>query len=201
MAVLIFIRHGQSIYNLENRFTGNVDVDLSPLGIEEAHKAGIKLKGFRFDYAYTSLLVRATHTLQIVLEEIQQTSIAVIKHAALNERMYGSLQGLNKAETAKHYSDEQVEIWRRAYAVHPPDGESLEDTYNRMVPYYKSEIEVKLKAGKNILIVAHGNSLRALMMYLENISPEAIEKINIATGIPRMYSSDLAQKLEYVKYL
>ena len=201
MAVLIFIRHGQSTYNLENRFTGNVDVDLSPSGIEEAHKAGTKLKDYHFDFAYTSVLKRAEHTLQIVLEEIQQTSIPATKNAALNERMYGSIQGLNKAETAKKYSDEQVEIWRRSYAVRPPDGESLEDTYNRTVPYYKSEIEPKLKAGKNVLIVAHGNSLRALMMYLENISPQAIEKVNIATGIPRLYDFDGDLKLVSVKYL
>lgn len=190
MAQLILIRHGQSVYNLENRFTGNLDVPLTPLGEEEAHSAGIKIINFRFDIAYTSMLVRAWETLRIILEEIKQTDIPIIKNAALDERMYGSLQGLNKAETALKYGDAQVEQWRRSYEVRPPEGESLHDTYNRTVPYYQQDIEPRLKAGKNVLIVAHGNSLRALKMYLENISPEEIVKINIPTGTPRMYIFD-----------
>jgi 2,3-bisphosphoglycerate-dependent phosphoglycerate mutase len=201
MALLTLIRHGQSVYNLQNRFTGNVDVELTTLGEQEAHLAGQKLKGFRFGIAYTSMLKRAWETLRIVLEEIQQTDIEIIKDAALNERMYGSLQGLNKAETAIKYGDEQVEIWRRSYEVRPPDGESLEDTFNRTVPYYKSEIEPKLKAGENVLIVAHGNSLRALKMYLENISPEAIVQVNIPTGTPRNYIFDKNLKIKSVNYL
>ena len=201
MALLALIRHGQSTYNLENRFTGNLDVALTSLGEEEANRAGIKLKGLIFFSAYTSVLKRAEESLRIILEEIQQTNIPVIKNEALNERMYGSLQGLNKTEVAKKYGENQLEIWRRSYEVRPPDGESLEDTYNRTVPYYKQEIEPKLKSGKNILIVAHGNSLRALMMYLENIGPKAIIKINIPTGMPRLYDLDINLKIRSVKYL
>lgn len=195
MAFLTFIRHGQSTYNLANLFTGNVDVPLTSLGEAEALAAGKKIKDFKYNIAYTSVLIRAQETLRIILEEIEQTTIPVIKNAALNERKYGNLQGLNKAETAAKYGDAQVEIWRRSYEVRPPGGESLEDTFNRTVPYYKSEIEPKLKSGENILIVAHGNSLRALMMYLENISKEEIEHVNIATGIPRLYNFNSNLKL------
>ena len=198
---LIIIRHGQSTYNLANLFTGNVDSPLSPLGKEEAQVAGEKIKHFTFDIAFTSMLVRAEETLKIVLEEMKQTSIPIIKDAALNERMYGDLQGLNKSETIAKYGAEQVQIWRRSYAVRPPGGESLEDTYNRTVPYYKSVIEPKLKAGKNILIVAHGNSLRALMMHLENISKEAIVDVDLPTGIPRLYNFDSRLKLISAIYL
>ena len=201
MALLTLIRHGQSIYNLQNRFTGNLDVELTPLGEEEARSAGQRLKGFYFDIAYTSMLKRAWETLRIVSEEIQQTDIPIIKNLALNERMYGNLQGLNKAETALKYGDAQVDIWRRSFDVRPPDGESLEDTFNRTVPFYKSEIEPKLIAGKNVLIVAHGNSLRALKMYLENISPEAIVQVNIPTGRPRNYIFDQNMKITSVNYL
>ena len=201
MAILIFVRHGQSAYNLENRFTGSLDVPLTPLGEEEATLAGKKLIGFRFNRAYSSVLNRAKESLRIILEEIGQTHIPIINNAALNERMYGSLQGLNKAETAEKYGAEQVEIWRRSYATRPPNGESLEDTFNRIIPFYKLKIEPKLKMGENILIVAHGNSLRALLMYLENISLKEIEKINIPTGIPRLYILDSELKIESVKYL
>jgi 2,3-bisphosphoglycerate-dependent phosphoglycerate mutase len=201
MAQLILVRHGQSTYNLENRFTGNLDVPLTALGEEEAHSAGKKLINFRFDMAYTSMLVRAWETLRIILEEVKQITIPIIKNVALNERMYGSLQGLNKADTAKKYGDAQVELWRRSYEVRPPDGESLRDTYNRTVLYYQSEIEPNLKAGKNILIVAHGNSLRALKMFLEEISPEEIIKVNIPTGMPRMYVFDENLKILSVNYL
>jgi len=187
MAQLLLVRHGQSTFNLENRFTGNLDVPLTPLGEEEALLAGKKLVNFHFDIAYTSMLVRAWETLRIILNEIKQTDIPIIKNAALNERMYGSLQGLNKTETALKYGDAQVELWRRSYEVKPPDGESLHDTYNRTVPYYQQEMEPKLKNNKNILIVAHGNSLRALKMYLEDISPENILKVNIQTGAPILY--------------
>lgn len=201
MPLLTLIRHGQSTYNLENRFTGNVDVPLTPLGEEEARDAGKKLKGLKYDRAYTSMLKRAQESLSIILAEIGQTDIPIVKNAALDERMYGSLQGLNKAETATKYGDAQVEIWRRSYAVRPPDGESLEDTFNRTIPYYKSEIEPKLKAGENILIVAHGNSLRALMMYLEHIDQEAIAHVNIPTGTPRLYTLDEDLKIDHVTYL
>ena len=201
MTLLTLIRHGQSTYNLQNRFTGNLDVPLTTLGKTEAHLAGQKLKDFHFDFAYTSMLIRAWETLSIVLKEIKQIQIPIIKNAALNERMYGSLQGLNKAETALKYGDEQVEIWRRSYKIRPPDGESLEDTFNRTVPYYQSEIEPKLKGGQSVLIVAHGNSLRALKMYLENISPEDIVKVNIPTGTPRNYDFDKNMKILDVNYL
>lgn len=201
MPYLTLIRHGQSTYNLANLFTGNVDAPLTSLGEAEALAAGKKIKDFIYNVAYTSMLIRAQETLRIILEEIQQTTIPVIKNAALNERMYGNLQGLNKAETARKYGDAQVEIWRRSFDVRPPGGESLEDTFNRTVPYYKLEIEPKLKSGENILIVAHGNSLRALMMYLENISKEAIVKVNIPTGLPRFYNFDNEMKLISVIYL
>ena len=201
MTLLTLIRHGQSTYNLQNRFTGNLDVPLTTLGKQEAHLAGQKLKDFHFDFAYTSMLIRAWETLSIVLEEIEQTHIAIIKNAALNERMYGSLQGLNKSETALKYGEKQVEIWRRSYDVRPPDGESLEDTYKRTVPYYQAEIKPKLKDGINVLIVAHGNSLRALKMYLENISPADIEKVNIPTGTSRNYNFDENMKILSVNYL
>ncbi len=201
MATLIFVRHGQSTYNLENLFTGSIDAPLTHLGEEEAKLAGKKLLGFKFSRAYTSMLKRAQDSLRLILEEIQQAYIPIVCNAALNERMYGSLQGLNKAETAEKYGALQVEIWRRSYESRPPNGESLEDTFNRTVPFYKSEIEPRLKTDENILIVAHGNSLRALLMYLENISPKEIEKINIPTGIPRLYTLDNNLKIESVEYL
>jgi 2,3-bisphosphoglycerate-dependent phosphoglycerate mutase len=201
MALLTLVRHGQSTFNLQNRFTGNVDVQLTPLGKNEAILAGQKLKGFYFDFAYTSMLVRAWETLDIILEEIKQTQIPIIKNAALNERMYGSLQGLNKTETALKYGDKQVEIWRRSYDVRPPDGESLEDTYKRTVPYFQAEIEPKLKGKRNILVVAHGNSLRALKMYLEGITPADIAKVNIPTGTPRNYNFNENMKIITVGYL
>lgn len=200
MAQLIFVRHGQSLYNLENRFTGIVDIPLTELGKEQAKLAGEKLIGHVFDIAYTSMLIRAQETLQIILNDMKM-KIPVVKNKAFNERMYGSLQGLNKDETAKKYGIAQVEIWRRSYDICPPGGESLLDTYNRVVPYYKQEIEPKLKMGQNVLLVAHGNSLRSLMMYLEKISPLDIVKVNIATGIPRVYTFDTELKISNVKDL
>jgi 2,3-bisphosphoglycerate-dependent phosphoglycerate mutase len=201
MPLLTLIRHGQSTYNLENRFTGSLDVPLTSLGIQEAHQAGSKLKGFTYSAAYTSMLKRAQNTLQIILEEIKQTGIPIIQNAALDERMYGSLQGLNKAETILKYGEAQVDVWRRSFAVRPPDGESLEDTFNRAIPYYKSTIEPALKANQNILVAAHGNSLRALMMYLESIDTLAIAKVNIPTGSPRNYILDNNLKVKSVSYL
>ena len=201
MSILIILRHGQSVWNLENRFTGEVDVELTPLGMDEAKEAGRLIKPYPVDLVYTSVLKRAIHTLDIVLAEIGNRQLPIQQSKALNERNYGDLQGLNKAETAKKYSDEQVLKWRRSYDISPPNGESLKDTYNRVIPYYQEEIEPKLRSGKNILIVAHGNSLRSLMMYLENISPEAIVDINLATGKPRLYSFDPALKLLNVNYI
>jgi 2,3-bisphosphoglycerate-dependent phosphoglycerate mutase len=201
MSFLTLVRHGQSIFNLENRFTGSLDVELTAVGKEEALRAGHKLKGYHYDAAYTSMLKRAQESLEIILKEIEQIKIPVTKNSALDERMYGSLQGLNKGDTIKEYGAAQVELWRRSYAVRPPDGESLEDTYKRTVPYYQSEIEPKLKAKENVLIVAHGNSLRALMMYLEAINAQAIEKVDLPTGIPRHYIFDTDLKILNVAYL
>ncbi|WP_394776175.1 2,3-diphosphoglycerate-dependent phosphoglycerate mutase [Flavobacterium sp.] len=200
MALLIFVRHGQSLYNLENRFTGILDVPLTDLGKEQAKLAGQKLIGYDFNIAYTSMLTRAQESLQIILREMQVT-IPIVKNSAFNERMYGSLQGLNKDETAKKYGFAQVDIWRRSYDICPPGGESLLNTYQRVVPYYKTVIEPKLKMGQNILLVAHGNSLRALMMYLENINPLDIVKVNIPTGQPRVYDFTDEIKIVAVKYL
>lgn len=201
MPLLICVRHGQSTYNLENRFTGDTDVELTELGRDEARIAAVKMNGLHLDIAYTSKLKRAQDTLNIILEGIGQPSLPVVKDAALNERMYGNLQGLNKAETADKYGIGQVETWRRSFDVAPPGGESLRDTYNRAVPFYRSEIEPKLKAGLNVLIVAHGNSLRALMMYLESLDANEIPKVNILTGWPRLYTMDNDLKVLDVKYL
>ncbi len=200
MPLLILLRHGQSTYNLENRFTGDVDVDLSPLGEQEAKNAGALLKNYAIDEAFTSVLRRAIHTLNIVLKEIDKV-IPISNSSALNERNYGDLQGLNKTETEDKYGAEQVLLWRRSYDISPPNGESLSSTYDRVIPYYKNEIEPKLKLGINILIVAHGNSLRALMMYLENISSIEIASINIATGVPRVYELTTSLELSNVHYL
>ncbi|MCD9615756.1 2,3-bisphosphoglycerate-dependent phosphoglycerate mutase [Chryseobacterium gleum] len=190
MEKLFLVRHGQSLWNLENRFTGWKDIDITEAGIEEAKKAGLALKGERIDIAFTSALIRAQHTLSIILNEIGNPNIPVIKDKALNERSYGNLEGLNKAETALKYGDEQVHIWRRSYDVVPPGGESLKDTYNRVIPYFESQIRLLLKKGENVLIVAHGNSLRALIMYLEHLSPEEILEREIATGFPLTYVFD-----------
>ncbi len=201
MVTLILVRHGQSIYNLENRFTGSLDVDLTKMGKLEAQEAGKKLLHFKFDFAYTSTLKRAQESLSIILSAIHQTTVKVIENKALNERDYGSLQALNKEETIVKYGKEQVETWRRSFAIRPPNGESLEDTFNRTIPFYLQEIEPQLKRQKDVLIVAHGNSLRALVMYLENISQEEIAHLNIPTGIPKQYIFDANLKILEVKYL
>lgn len=190
MAKLFLVRHGQSLWNLENRFTGWQDIDITEAGIEEAKKAGVALKKERIDIAFTSALIRAQHTLSIILEETGKTHIPVVMDKALNERSYGNLEGLNKAETAQKYGEEQVHTWRRSYDVVPPGGESLKDTYNRVIPYFEAQILPLLKQGKNVLIVAHGNSLRALIMYLEHLSPEEILEREIATGAPLTYIFD-----------
>ena len=190
MSTLVLVRHGQSQWNLENRFTGWVDVDLTPKGREEAREAGIKLRGMNFDVAFVSGLQRAAHTLAIILEETAQTHCPVTADAALNERMYGDLQGLNKDETVAKYGAEQVHQWRRSYDIPPPGGESLKDTAARVLPYYKSSIEPLLRNGQNLLVVAHGNSLRALIMELENLSPEQILQFELPTATPRVYQLD-----------
>jgi len=215
MARLVLLRHGESQWNLENRFTGWVDVPLSPRGIQEAKNAGEKLRGFTFNRAFTSVLARANETLRLVLEGIGQTNIPIEKDKALNERMYGELQGLNKAETAKKYGDDQVKIWRRSYDVPPPAlaltdvrhpgfdrryagltpeqlpvAESLKITLERVLPYWHSVLAPTIKSGKRILISAHGNSIRALVKHLDNISDAEITGLNIPTGIPLVYELD-----------
>jgi 2,3-bisphosphoglycerate-dependent phosphoglycerate mutase len=201
MARLVLLRHGESQWNLENRFTGWVDVPLSPKGMEEAKQAGEKLRGYTFDRAFTSVLTRANETLRIVLETIGQTTIPIEKDKALNERMYGELQGLNKAETAKKYGDAQVKIWRRSYDVQPPGGESLKDTAERALPYYEQMIQPHLLKGETIIIAAHGNSLRALVMKLDQLSKEEVLELNIPTGVPLLYELDKNGKVLSHRYL
>lgn len=187
MSKLYLIRHGESEWNLQNRFTGWVDVDLTEKGVMEAKKAGKLLLGMEFDYLFTSVLKRAIKTADIILNELGINEIPTERNEALNERHYGDLQGLNKAETAQKYGDEQVHIWRRSYDTPPPNGESLKDTKARVLPYWHSKIEPLLKSGKNVLIVAHGNSLRSLIMDLEELSSEKIMELNIPTGTPYIY--------------
>ncbi len=189
MATLIIFRHGQSTWNLENKFTGWVDVPLTEKGVQEAKQAGEKLKPFEFDYAYASDLQRAQNTLKLALEVAGKT-VPTTYDKALNERMYGDLQGLDKTATAQKYGDEQVKIWRRSFDIAPPNGESLKDTLARVIPYFEAEIEPKLKAGKNVVIAAHGNSLRALIMHLEKMNPAQILEFEIGTGAPRHYELD-----------
>ncbi|MBD80912.1 MAG: 2,3-bisphosphoglycerate-dependent phosphoglycerate mutase [Crocinitomicaceae bacterium] len=190
MPTLVLVRHGQSQWNLENKFTGWVDVDLTEKGESEAKSAGEKLEGFHFENAFTSVLKRANRTLDIILEETSQRGIPVLKDKALNERMYGDLQGMDKDEAREKFGEDQVHIWRRSYDVPPPGGESLKDTRERVLPFYKEHIEPMIKAGKNVLVVAHGNSLRSLVMFLEDLSPEEILKREIPTGSPYVYDLD-----------
>ncbi len=201
MSQLVLIRHGESQWNLENRFTGWVDVPLSPKGEEEARAAGEKLRSFQFDCAFTSVLIRAQNTLRIVLEAIGQTTIPINEDKALNERMYGELQGLNKAETAEKFGDEQVKIWRRSFDVPPPGGESLKDTAKRVLSFYESQIRPELIAKKTVLVVAHGNSLRSLVMHLEDLSREAVLELNIPTGAPLLYDMNDSSAVTAHRYL
>ena len=201
MSLLVLVRHGQSEWNLENRFTGETDVELTAKGRMEACAAGDKLRGTTFSHAFTSLLQRAIDTLTLILDRTGQTDCPISRDHALNERNYGRLQGLNKAEVAREYGEEQVAIWRRSYSVRPPGGESLEDTAARVLPYYRETIEPILCDGKNVLIVAHGNSLRALMMGLEGIGEEAIAAVDLPTGVPRRYELDAAMRVVKVEYL
>jgi 2,3-bisphosphoglycerate-dependent phosphoglycerate mutase len=225
---LILVRHGESAWNLENRFTGWVDVGLSPKGVDEAHAAGrlFKAEGFRFDRLYTSLLSRAILTAQIVLEEVDQLWIPVERSWRLNERHYGALQGLNKKETAQKYGDEQLFKWRRGYAITPPpldaqdashprfdrryaslppeilpSTESLAIVVDRFLPYWYDAIVPRLAAGEQVLVVAHGNSLRALVKHLDGISNEDIPELNIPTGIPLVYTLDASFRKLDSRYL
>ncbi len=211
MTNLILLRHGESQWNLENRFTGWTDVSLSPKGEQEAHEAGEKLKSYEFDKAYTSVLKRAIDTLQIVLKIIGQQHIPIEYDKALNERHYGALQGLNKAETAKKYGDEQVKLWRRSYDVPPPSevtelnplgiSESLKDTAARTLPYFESRIVPDISAGKNILVAAHGNSLRSIVMKLDNLTKEQVIELNIPTGVPLLYVYNAKGNITGHRYL
>lgn len=197
---LVLVRHGQSQWNLENRFTGWVDVPLSPMGREEARRAGQALKSVRFDHAFTSDLKRAQDTLKIILEETEQPDVPTAKSKALNERHYGALQGLNKKETADKYGDQQVHIWRRSYDVPPPKdktelnpegiSESLQDTASRTLPYFKSKILPLVEAGQNVIVAAHGNSLRSIVMDLDGLTQEQVLELNIPTGVPIIYEID-----------
>jgi 2,3-bisphosphoglycerate-dependent phosphoglycerate mutase len=217
MYKLVLIRHGESTWNLENRFTGWTDVDLTPTGVEQARQAGrlLKADGYEFDVAYTSVLKRAVWTLWHALDQMDRTWLPIINSWRLNERHYGGLQGLNKAETAKQYGDAQVLVWRRSYDVPPPPLEAndprsergdlryakldpkdvpltecLKDTVARVLPYWNSELAPAIKSGKRVLIAAHGNSIRALVKYLDNISDDDIVGLNIPNGIPLVYELD-----------
>lgn len=200
--LLVLVRHGQSEWNLKNLFTGWRDVDLTEQGIEEARAAGRKLKaqGLVFDVAYTSALKRAQRTLDLLLTEMGQTGIPVYKDQALNERDYGDLSGLNKDDARKKWGEQQVHIWRRSYDVQPPGGESLKDTVARTLPYYVQEILPAVLRGQRVVVSAHGNSLRALVMVLEKLTPEGILKRELATGIPIIYrlnaDATVASKLD-----
>ncbi|MCE5193420.1 2,3-diphosphoglycerate-dependent phosphoglycerate mutase [bacterium] len=217
MYEIILLRHGESTWNMENRFTGWTDVDLSDKGVAEAHDAGKLLRdsGYHFDVAYTSVLKRAIRTLWIVLDEMDLMWIPVVPNWRLNERHYGALQGLNKAETAEKFGEAQVKLWRRSYSVRPPAldksderwpghdpryaevskedlpvTECLKDTVARFVPYWEGTIAPSVKAGKKVIVTAHGNSIRALVKYLDNVSDEDITELNIPTGIPLLYKLD-----------
>jgi len=200
--LLVLVRHGQSEWNLKNLFTGWRDVDLTEQGVAEARAAGQKLKarGVTFDVAYTSALKRAQRTLGLVLEEMGQSAIAVHKDPALNERDYGDLNGLNKDDARKKWGEEQVHIWRRSYDTPPPGGESLKDTVARALPYYVQHILPGVLRGERTLVAAHGNSLRALIMVLENHTPESIIKRELLTGVPIIYrlnaDATVAEKLD-----
>jgi len=190
MGKLVLVRHGQSQWNLENRFTGWVDVPITAKGEEEARKAGVVLKGVKFDLAFTSALKRAHQTLDIILDVIDQKDLPITRDEAINERHYGDLQGLNKDETREKFGAEQVHIWRRSYDVRPPGGECLKDTAERALPYFENTILPPVKEGKNVLVVAHGNSLRAIVMVLDKLSQEEVLELNIATGTPISYEID-----------
>ena len=215
LSKLVLVRHGQSQWNLENRFTGWVDVPLSKKGIEEAISAGKKLKNYEFDTMYVSHMLRAIQTLHYIIIESSSKKTPIIKHydkriskwelnyrgdprreipvyqsVELAERYYGDLQGLNKQKTREKYGDKQVKLWRRSFDINPPNGESLKDTSERTIPYYKKYILKDLKEGKDVLVSAHGNSLRSIVMYVENVSKEEIPNLEIPTGVPIVYTFD-----------
>lgn len=200
MPVLCLIRHGESLWNKENRFTGWVDVPLTDEGREQAKKAGEILKSLniKFDIAYTSLLSRAIETLEIIIRTLGY-NIPVIKDVSLNERHYGDLQGLNKDKVAEIYGKEQVKLWRRSLKVRPPNGESLEDTQKRTIPFFERAIKGDLELNKNVLVVAHGNSLRSIVSYIENLNEEQILNLEIEPAVPILYDYDINSKKFYNK--
>ncbi|HET6374756.1 MAG TPA: 2,3-bisphosphoglycerate-dependent phosphoglycerate mutase [Methylocella sp.] len=187
--ILVLLRHGQSVWNMKNIFTGWKDPDLTPQGIEEARAAGrcLKSKGLVFDRAFTSNLVRAQHTLEIVLSELGTPGIEVTRDRALNERDYGVLCGTNKDDAIRRFGDEQVDLWRRSYDVRPPGGESLKDTVARVLPYYCQRILPEVLNSRRVIVAGHGNSLRALVMVLDQLTPETIPELELETGIPLIY--------------
>lgn len=187
--VLVLVRHGESEWNKLNRFTGWKDVDLTEEGMAEAHRAGTMLKeaGYQFDMAFSSTLKRAMNSLQIIVGELQQTDLPTVRDAALNERDYGDLVGINKEDARKRWGDQQVHLWQRSYDIAPPGGESLKDTEARVFPFYEKRISPELHAGKSVLVVAHGNSLRTLIMRLDRLSPEQVMEVELATGMPLIY--------------
>lgn len=187
--LLVLVRHGQSDWNLKNLFTGWKDPDLTPQGVSEAKAAGARLKarGIGFDVAFTSDLTRAQHTLSLILDEIGQKDLQTFRNQALNERDYGDLSGLNKDEARQRWGEEQVHIWRRSYDIAPPGGESLKDTVARVLPYFVQTILPRVMAGERVLVAAHGNSLRALIMVLDRLSPDSITKVELNTGEPIVY--------------
>ncbi|MBB4235315.1 2,3-bisphosphoglycerate-dependent phosphoglycerate mutase [Rhizobium esperanzae] len=186
---LVLVRHGQSDWNLKNLFTGWKDPDLTELGIQEAKAGGAALAeyGIKFDVAYTSALVRAQHTLKLILDKVGQPDLETIRDQALNERDYGDLSGLNKDDARAKWGEEQVHIWRRSYDVPPPGGESLRDTGARVWPYYLTEILPRVLRGEKVLVAAHGNSLRSLVMVLDKLTKEGVLALNLATGVPMVY--------------
>ena len=187
--LLVLVRHGQSEWNLKNLFTGWKDPGLTELGVEEARTAGRRLRerGIRFDIAFTSVLSRAQETCRLILEEIDQPNLETLRDQALNERDYGDLSGLNKDDARARWGAEQVHLWRRSYDVQPPGGESLRDTVARVLPYYVQEILPRVTRGERVIVAAHGNSLRALVMVLDRLTPETIPSMELATGLPLVY--------------
>lgn len=201
MSYLILLRHGESVWNLENRFTGWVDVDLSPKGETEAIRAGELITPFPIDYLFTSVLKRAIRTADIALTTAGKSNIPTEKNEALNERHYGDLQGLNKDDIGREYGTDQLKIWRRSYDVPPPNGESLKMTQERVLPYFHEHIIPKLREGKNVLVTAHGNSLRALVAELDKLTNAEILELNIPTGRPILYTLDNDLKVLDKRYL
>lgn len=190
MNTLVIIRHGLTEWS--NRFTGWTDIDIAPVGVEMTKKYALRIKerGYKFDFGFTSVLKRGYRTLEIALETIGQENIPIVKDWRLNERNYGDLQGQNKAEAIKKYGEDQVKLWRRSYDIAPPNGESLKDTYNRSVPYFKEAVLEKIKEGKTVILSGHHNSLRAIIKYLDNISDDEIVNLNVPYCIPLVYEFD-----------